>query len=190
MKDSKATDKTKEMGRILLTALEEAATIVSEEDVNDEGNPVKPSPLPAHGHQYYCGQQRPIPGSDGRCGPTNGPQCPSCVRFTQVKSQALCALSTNHLQQPLRPTSCNQAHKPVYRHPTASAPLSLAGEGSRQGRWRRRRRRDRCCFSGGTGGGGGLTKPWRAPNNTNSARSPATRARAPTPTSRAPEGGC
>ncbi len=88
MKDSKATDKTKEMGRMLLTELEEAAT-VEVEYVNDEGNPVKLSPDPAHAHKYYCGQKRPIPGSDGRCGPTNGPQCPSCVRFTGVtrKSQ-------------------------------------------------------------------------------------------------------
>lgn len=34
--------------------------------------------------KYYCGRQlgeRLIPGSDGQCGPTSGPQCASCRRF-------------------------------------------------------------------------------------------------------------
>ena len=35
-------------------------------------------------HRYYCGRhlgRAAIPGSDGRCGPTNGPQCQSCIRY-------------------------------------------------------------------------------------------------------------
>jgi WD40 repeat protein len=37
-----------------------------------------------HTNRYYCGRHlgsAAIPGSDGRCGPNNGPQCQSCVRF-------------------------------------------------------------------------------------------------------------
>jgi nucleoredoxin len=31
--------------------------------------------------RFYCGTRRNIPGSDGQCGPSNGPQCSSCARF-------------------------------------------------------------------------------------------------------------
>ena len=31
--------------------------------------------------RFYCGSRRNIPGSDGQCGPGNGPQCHSCTRF-------------------------------------------------------------------------------------------------------------
>ncbi len=51
---------------------------------NDEGAPVALSTLSGHTHRYYCGRHlgtNAIPGSDGRCGPTNGPQCRSCVRL-------------------------------------------------------------------------------------------------------------
>ena len=36
-------------------------------------------------HKYYCGRRLPIPGTDGRCGPTGGPQCRSCIRFQERK---------------------------------------------------------------------------------------------------------
>ena len=50
--------------------------------VNDEGAEVFPGRQERH--RYYCGRnlgRAAIPGSDGRCGPTNGPQCQSCIRF-------------------------------------------------------------------------------------------------------------
>mmetsp|Transcript_49894 Transcript_49894/g.101800 ORF Transcript_49894/g.101800 Transcript_49894/m.101800 type:complete len:242 (+) Transcript_49894:41-766(+) len=31
--------------------------------------------------QFYCGVRAPIPGTDGQCGPSNGPSCASCERF-------------------------------------------------------------------------------------------------------------
>lgn len=37
---------------------------------------------------YYCGRilgTGVIPGSDGQCGPTAGPQCPSCKRYQEVQ---------------------------------------------------------------------------------------------------------
>mmetsp|Transcript_48974 Transcript_48974/g.116463 ORF Transcript_48974/g.116463 Transcript_48974/m.116463 type:complete len:471 (+) Transcript_48974:84-1496(+) len=48
---------------------------------NDEGAHVQ---LGADGRTHYCGRhlgKAAIPGSDGRCGPTNGPQCQSCRRL-------------------------------------------------------------------------------------------------------------
>ena len=50
--------------------------------VNDEGAEVLPGRQERH--KYYCGRRlgrAAIPGSDGRCGPTNGPQCQSCIRY-------------------------------------------------------------------------------------------------------------
>jgi hypothetical protein len=52
--------------------------------MNDEGNPVKLSSQPGHQTTYYCGQRRSIPGSDGCCGPNNGPQCTSCKNFQRT----------------------------------------------------------------------------------------------------------
>ena len=37
-----------------------------------------------YAHLYYCGRflgEDAIPGSDGHCGPDDGPQCASCRRF-------------------------------------------------------------------------------------------------------------
>ena len=51
---------------------------------NDEGAPVALSTQSGHTNRYYCGRhlgRAAIPGSDGQCGPNNGPQCQSCVRF-------------------------------------------------------------------------------------------------------------
>jgi len=49
---------------------------------NDEGNYVSLG----NGEgacKYYCGQRRDIPCTDGYCGPSNGNQCQSCLRFQQ-----------------------------------------------------------------------------------------------------------
>lgn len=32
-------------------------------------------------HLFYCGRRAEIEGSDGRCGPSNGPPCPACVEY-------------------------------------------------------------------------------------------------------------
>mmetsp|Transcript_145493 Transcript_145493/g.464955 ORF Transcript_145493/g.464955 Transcript_145493/m.464955 type:complete len:185 (+) Transcript_145493:2277-2831(+) len=52
--------------------------------VNDEGAPVAPGRDRTCSHLFYCGRnlgEAAIPGSDGRCGPSNGPQCSSCKRY-------------------------------------------------------------------------------------------------------------
>jgi len=51
---------------------------------NDEGAAVKLGTAAGFTSKYYCARvlgPNAIPGSNGRCGPTNGPQCPSCKRF-------------------------------------------------------------------------------------------------------------
>lgn len=53
---------------------------------NDEGAPVAKGKDASCTHLYYCGRnlgKDAIPGSDGQCGPSNGPQCPSCKRTKQ-----------------------------------------------------------------------------------------------------------
>jgi hypothetical protein len=53
---------------------------------NDEGHPVCQGE--AGWANYYCGLKRPhipIERTDGRCGPTNGNNCPSCKRFTHAE---------------------------------------------------------------------------------------------------------
>jgi hypothetical protein len=65
-------------------ALSGGAVGASTGGVNDEGAPVALSTQSGHTHRYYCGRhlgRAAIPGSDGQCGPNNGPQCQSCVRF-------------------------------------------------------------------------------------------------------------
>ena len=60
-------------------------------DVNDEGAVVKLGndqykDIGHDGsHKYYCGRRMPIPGTDGQCGPSGGPQCKSCLRFQEKK---------------------------------------------------------------------------------------------------------
>ena len=51
---------------------------------NDEGKTVaKGTVVEFDGSAiFYCGLRREIPGTDGRCGPTNGNNCRSCARFT------------------------------------------------------------------------------------------------------------
>ena len=55
---------------------------------NDEGNAVKHGTDGGFKEKYYCGLRRSIPRSDGRCGPSNGPQCASCVRFQDSAATA------------------------------------------------------------------------------------------------------
>lgn len=53
-------------------------------EVNDEGAKVKRGTEETK--KWFCGRElgvRAIPGSDGRCGPSNGPQCPSCRRYQE-----------------------------------------------------------------------------------------------------------
>jgi hypothetical protein len=64
--------------------------------VNREGNPVKPgTETGAFGipRLWYCGQMRSIDGSDGYCGPNNGPQCVSCIEFQMKNGSQLCPAS-------------------------------------------------------------------------------------------------
>mmetsp|Transcript_64037 Transcript_64037/g.113903 ORF Transcript_64037/g.113903 Transcript_64037/m.113903 type:complete len:725 (-) Transcript_64037:44-2218(-) len=52
--------------------------------VNDEGCTVLRGTGEGYRGKFYCGRLlgvKAIPGSDGRCGPVDGPQCQSCKRF-------------------------------------------------------------------------------------------------------------
>ena len=52
--------------------------------VNDEGAEVALSTCIRYTNLFYCNRllgRAPLPGSDGRCGPDDGPQCRSCLRF-------------------------------------------------------------------------------------------------------------
>ena len=66
--------------------------------INDEGAPVSITTRPGSGDEgkYYCGRRlgrSMIPGSDGQCGPNNGPQCASCLRYMAwMKHEALMML--------------------------------------------------------------------------------------------------
>ena len=52
---------------------------------NDEGNSVALGSDGNHQYQdYYCGERRQIPGTDGQCGPNNGRACASCVRLREA----------------------------------------------------------------------------------------------------------
>ena len=51
---------------------------------NSDGAPVHYSSLLGWRHLVYCGRHLGtdvIDGSDGQCGPDNGPQCPSCRKY-------------------------------------------------------------------------------------------------------------
>jgi hypothetical protein len=54
---------------------------------NDAGAPVKPGRDADSWHTFYCGSRGDIHGSDGYCGPDNGPQCASCKRLQAVPIQ-------------------------------------------------------------------------------------------------------
>jgi hypothetical protein len=63
------------------------STAVSKSDlVNVAGVPMKYGASPRYQNTLYCGRElgrRDIPGSDGFCGPTNGPQCRDCARTAE-----------------------------------------------------------------------------------------------------------
>ena len=64
-----------------------ACTRFSAKLFNDEGCKIRLGTDPGRGGKglvsWYCGRNMAIKGSDGTCGPNNGPQCPSCIRFTK-----------------------------------------------------------------------------------------------------------
>eukprot|EP01068_Selenidium_serpulae_P000818 Selendium_serpulae@DN11446_c0_g1_i1.p1 len=57
--------------------------------VNDEGAPIRTGNDKTWSHLWYCGRfmgPGAIAGSDGICGPDNGPQCDACKRFQKAIS--------------------------------------------------------------------------------------------------------
>jgi hypothetical protein len=56
---------------------------------NDEGADVALSSRSGYEHLYYCSRRlgrAAIPGSDGQCGPNDGPQCESCRRYQMANA--------------------------------------------------------------------------------------------------------
>lgn len=59
---------------------------LSPPDVNLDDAPVSKGSDPQCAHLYYCGRElgkEKIPGSDGKCGPSNGPQCAACQAYQE-----------------------------------------------------------------------------------------------------------
>ena len=100
-----------------------APTPASSAKFNDEGNRValgNDVGFPGHigSDKYYCGQTRNISGSDGRCGPTAGPQCASCRRFTSDLSASVSSSSSTSAS-----TSSGKAKEPSEANePSAESP--------------------------------------------------------------------
>ena len=63
---------------------------------NDAGDRVAPGRQEEFRHRFYCSQHKDIPGSDGQCGPSNGPQCRACKRF-QASVSVSPSVSLAHL---------------------------------------------------------------------------------------------
>jgi hypothetical protein len=65
-------------------------------------------------HLLYCGRylgQAAIPGSDGQCGPNNGPQCPDCRGMTVGStSGAGMVLTASTIQQVSTPLSSTRRY--------------------------------------------------------------------------------
>jgi hypothetical protein len=58
---------------------------------NDEGVPVFLSTLAGHTHIWYCGRDlgmAALPGSDGHCGPYDGPNCWACQHVGKLRDHA------------------------------------------------------------------------------------------------------
>jgi len=67
----------------------------AEDAVNDDGARVELGNGEGS-NKFYCGRDlgtEAIPGSDGRCGPNNGPQCASCQRFQNQDSNVTILVS-------------------------------------------------------------------------------------------------
>lgn len=61
-----------------------SSTVACGGRANDEGAPVALGTAEGYKYHWYCGRdlgRDAIPGSDGRCGPLDGPQCQSCKKF-------------------------------------------------------------------------------------------------------------
>ena len=76
----------------LIEALAKHALIMlASVPVNDEGASLARSGM-LDWQTLYCGRilgHHAIPGSDGRCGPDNGPQCGSCARYQALAPQTV-----------------------------------------------------------------------------------------------------
>jgi hypothetical protein len=62
------------------------------EFVNSNGQPVRLGTDRSFTHLYYCGQRVGVgrlPGSDGTCGPNNGPQCSACETFQEMMANRI-----------------------------------------------------------------------------------------------------
>ena len=74
---------------VLLCLLSQKAALLTDTPLNRAGFAMK---LGRAGDRFYCGRRlgmAAIPGSDGQCGPTNGPQCADCL-WTQQQRQVRC----------------------------------------------------------------------------------------------------
>jgi len=94
-----------DIGKKTLSVAEELAAGNDQGSLNDDGVPVKlgwakdrmatSDEFVEEGgdgtDKYYCGRQlgvKEIPGSTGQCGPRNGPQCKSCMRYQAALVEA------------------------------------------------------------------------------------------------------
>jgi len=101
---------------------------------NDDGAPLKLSAQAGHQQYYYCGRNMgvaTIPGSDGRCGPSNGPQCPSCARFQQ-SSRSGAGIRAASPRNGALPRGGSGSREPAARGGSAGRP-STGGPGSAPG---------------------------------------------------------
>jgi len=72
---------------LLATAIAYVAGAWASHPCNDEGADVARGTVGVAQRFYYCARALPIPGTDGVCGPNNGPQCASCLKFQQNKAR-------------------------------------------------------------------------------------------------------
>jgi hypothetical protein len=66
---------------------------------NDDGVAVNWSKQSGHCNKVFCGRhlgRHAIPGSDGQCGPNNGPPCDSCKRYAKDVSDVVLCQTTGH----------------------------------------------------------------------------------------------
>lgn len=74
---------TKEELKMIRNSLT-SGKVIFPELLNDEGAPVQRSTLAGHTHLWYCSRSLgmdALPGSDGCCGPNDGPQCWACEKY-------------------------------------------------------------------------------------------------------------
>jgi len=104
------------IARLLEVAIEDA----KKNPMNDEGAKLQTG-IGRYSSYYYCSRRlgrAAIPGSDGWCGPTNGPQCASCKRFQALfNSGDLPTPSLSHLEKAL---VCDTVGASLYSSATAA----------------------------------------------------------------------